>query len=123
MSRRAQERRRTGINPWFVLVNSAEREGTHPEPLITCVALEGGLGKTVLINGVGDVQPLPDIHIHQGVIRAVSGARVSWIHHPVQKHKPAWMAHGIIRIYRTGRIGNRIWRAVGLPRTIIDEPR
>src|SRR5688572_8033212 len=105
MRRRAQERRRTGINPRLVLVGSRQREGTHPEPLIPRVALEGGLGKAVLINGIGDEQSLPDIDIRKGVVpRAVRGAWVGWIHRAIEIRIPAGMAHGIIRIYWSGRI-------------------
>src|SRR5262249_55106070 len=67
----AKKRRRAWINPGFCGISTRQRERTDAEPLCAQIGLYRTLGKTVLVNRVDDLQPLPMIDIGHGVVGTV----------------------------------------------------
>ena len=73
-----------------------------------------------MIDGVGDDQPLPLIHVNN-VVGAVGRAMQKRVARRVDEIVMASVADGIIRVSDRG-VGERIRSAIGLPGTIVDEP-
>src|SRR6185436_16251039 len=113
---RLKIRRRTRIDPTLALVNSTERKSARPQPRRPRIALKRVLRKTILVDGIGDDEPLPNVDIHQGIVGSVSRAVCERIHHAVEKYITSRITGWIIGI-RNGWVGERKGRAVCLQRT------
>ena len=103
VTRAAEIRGRTRINPRLGRIRAHQREGADAEPLRSEITLEGALGKSVLVHRVDDSQPLPAININHrkagavGASRAIVNARPVGRQRGVDENIPAFVGW-IIRV-------------------------
>ena len=63
--------------------------------------------EAILINGIGNDEPLPNINIYYRVIRSITDSVQKRIKRRVEKCEPTWIANRIIWI-GYGRVGSGI---------------
>ena len=118
----AKIRRRSRIDPGLRRVGARQSERPHAQPLRAKIILDGTLGKSVLIHGVHDSQPLPVIDVHHGVVESVVDARTVRGQGRVRINVSERVARRIVGVGH-GRIREGVGDAIGLPGTVVAKPQ